>query len=166
MPEVRRLTDDELLALKCQCGVALYEGIPDGGFRTVSRTSPRRICQKCSRREGEQRRRDRKPKPPRAPSEPESRMVGVTGRTCGHKWVTKTAATLDLLMTGTVKFMCPECESLRLVDINTDQDRLCVRCDKKLSRYNMGTLCFACDEIERQQWLITTRRTKQRAVAA
>lgn len=163
------LTDEELLALRCECGDPIYPAVPPNGFTGISRGRPRSRCLRCRKRAEDKKRNERKKlkhKSPAAPP-PEPIFIGVTAKTCGHQWVARTTVSMATLISGEAKLTCPECKCGRRVDVNGEHDRICVRCDKVLSKYNNGTLCFACDEIERQQWLnVTIKKFGQRRKAA
>jgi hypothetical protein len=155
----RLLTDEELLALPCpDCEGKLYTAPPKDGFTPQQRTRQRARCESCQKirdrekdRIRQEERRDSKNRVVRGSPARDSEPVEVGSRDCGHRWTVKTAVPQSVLMNGGTKLKCPECNTTRrayaVAKIIQTQGlvRKCDRCEKKLSTYNPGPNCWACE---------------------
>lgn len=151
-PSLRRYTDEEMLALLCECGEPIYAEAPDGGFHVQSRVRPRARCLACTKKAIDAARYARMKKDdPIEQAHDALKIVGVRARTCGHQWISRVKLS-SVIKSGEARMECPECGRERVVDLTGREDRICARCDKKLSVYNSGKLCFSCDDLEREQY--------------
>lgn len=153
-----RLTDDEILALKCpDCGKKLYDGIPELGFTPQQRVRQKARCDACRREKKllEERIRSNKKRNGGVYVPSQARETGdvtrVGSQECGHRWAVKTSVPMSVLMNGGTKLKCPECDAVRRVysvaklSLDAGKTRCCDECGKGLSTYNPGPTCWACE---------------------